>query len=366
MPLAGTSPAVTGGRESFPRKLDMDDYGSEKTTTSTSRPFIIKDGAKLFLSDLTTTTTTASPTSTSTKQPRKQKPAYYYTPRINPAFTVKASEECYCPCSKKMAEANKRDPFAEPRLLFALERARSYSGPGLEEEETTTSMPSEIDETTTMMFSEEEATTIPIDYEQTISDENYIEDYETKPEDIMETTIAPESMVKEDTTEEPPMAKEDLVPELEVDVPLPDSVTDATSIEEEDYSTYYPVKDEVTPPMTTEATEEEEVVQDSRPRYFQAFELTDIVDKIEADSDESNVVSNDKAPSAEIATCIKKFLVCIEKGFGEAVEVAEVAEAKKLPSKARNCYQGFQDCSGSVILIPDLYKNTVEEGQTEA
>ena len=77
-------------------------------------------------------------------------------------------------------------------------------------------------------------------------------------------------------------------------------------------------------------------------------------------------------PSTQIAKCISTFLSCLDiknrnaveniqetdvegSGFTE-VDVAKTPET--LNSTATNCYQSFQDCSGSVILIPGLYNGT--------
>ena len=79
------------------------------------------------------------------------------------------------------------------------------------------------------------------------------------------------------------------------------------------------------------------------PRYFQAFEFADLVSKIDPRSVPSES-SNEEEPSNEIINCIGEFLGCIEQKNSD----------EYLASRAKNCYQLFQDCSGSVILIPDL------------
>ena len=72
-------------------------------------------------------------------------------------------------------------------------------------------------------------------------------------------------------------------------------------------------------------------------------------------------------PSTQIAECISSFLSCLDKAHDNVVEGSKEADGEedtvenismKLPSKTKNCYQLFQDCSGSVILIPDLYNDT--------
>ena len=72
-------------------------------------------------------------------------------------------------------------------------------------------------------------------------------------------------------------------------------------------------------------------------------------------------------PSTKIVTCISSFLSCLDKDNDNVVEGSKEADAEEdtvdnisieLPSKTKNCYQLFQDCSGSVILIPDLYNDT--------
>ena len=58
---------------------------------------------------------------------------------------------------------------------------------------------------------------------------------------------------------------------------------------------------------------------------------------------------------------------CLDKDHDNVVEGSKEADEEEdtvdnisieLPSKTKNCYQLFQDCSGSVILIPDLYNDT--------
>ena len=91
------------------------------------------------------------------------------------------------------------------------------------------------------------------------------------------------------------------------------------------------------------------------PHFFQAFEFVDIVKKMEKVSSKEKVneekgTKAEHEPSNEIMNCISEFLGCIQ-GHPDFPESDEMA------AKARNCYQLFQDCSGSVILIPDLYRN---------
>ena len=91
---------------------------------------------------------------------------------------------------------------------------------------------------------------------------------------------------------------------------------------------------------------------------FKAFDLINIVESIEKSHEESTTsptigyteppnLESEPVPSQEISGCILGFISCLE-----------TKSDSKVSSKARNCYQMFQDCSGSVILIPDLYRNT--------
>ena len=77
-----------------------------------------------------------------------------------------------------------------------------------------------------------------------------------------------------------------------------------------------------------------------KPKYFQAFEFIEIVDKIS--SKETNEVEE---PSSTMIHCMEEFLGCLETDHDNA----------QLLAKAKQCYLQFRDCSGSVILIPDVY-----------
>lgn len=66
--------------------------------------------------------------------------------------------------------------------------------------------------------------------------------------------------------------------------------------------------------------------------------ISDVIDDVIGDDDEE---SNDK-----IADCISGFLACLDQGNDAGFESS---------SAEVDCYDAFQSCSGSVILIPDLY-----------
>ena len=82
-------------------------------------------------------------------------------------------------------------------------------------------------------------------------------------------------------------------------------------------------------------------------------------------------------PSTQIAKCISTFLSCLDIENRDAVqnikesdvegsgftEVGVANTPTTMNSTAMNCYQSFQDCSGSVILIPDLYNGTAPVNQ---
>ena len=53
---------------------------------------------------------------------------------------------------------------------------------------------------------------------------------------------------------------------------------------------------------------------------------------------------NEVEPSESITQCIGEFLGCLQ----------DKREGEKLSAQANQCYKLFQDCSGSVILIPDV------------
>ena len=130
-------------------------------------------------------------------------------------------------------------------------------------------------------------------------------------------------------------------------------------MESTENSTYYPViRDE----LLFEDESLNEIDVDEQPQFFQAFEFVDIVKKLKKPNEEEPMVSDTEnteqntentskpEPSDEIINCISEFLGCIESHPDLPRE--------ELSSKAKNCYQLFQDCSGSVILIPDLYRNS--------
>ena len=71
-------------------------------------------------------------------------------------------------------------------------------------------------------------------------------------------------------------------------------------------------------------------------------------------------------PSTKIAKCISTFLSCLdqEKDKNVVDETLTQDETKTLAEKSSvqsDCYKSFQDCSGSVILIPGLYNETSTE-----
>ena len=80
----------------------------------------------------------------------------------------------------------------------------------------------------------------------------------------------------------------------------------------------------------------------------------------------------DSMPSTQIAKCISTFLACLDKDNGQNVIQLEVegsgldestnAQKYSIPTES-NCYQTFQECSGSVLLIPDLYNESTLENK---
>ena len=85
-----------------------------------------------------------------------------------------------------------------------------------------------------------------------------------------------------------------------------------------------------------------------------------------------NLGEDDSKPSTKIAACISSFLSCLDKDNDIVKNSSKEIETKEgeleeglgskssiaLTSKTKTCYQSFQDCSGSVILIPNLYNGT--------
>ena len=77
---------------------------------------------------------------------------------------------------------------------------------------------------------------------------------------------------------------------------------------------------------------------------LKAFEFVEIARKLgeQEPEEEGTENTNEVEPSESITQCIGEFLGCLEKS------------GDKLSTRAKKCYQLFQDCSGSVILIPDV------------
>merc|ERR1711983_286932 len=108
---------------------------------------------------------------------------------------------------------------------------------------------------------------------------------------------------------------------------------------QEEVSTYYPIQNEDEEPITDLPP-----LEPIKPRFFQAFEFVEIARKLGEDpeEEEEGENTNEVEPSESITQCIGEFLGCLEKS------------GDKLSTRAKKCYQLFQDCSGSVILIPDV------------
>ena len=76
-------------------------------------------------------------------------------------------------------------------------------------------------------------------------------------------------------------------------------------------------------------------------------------------------------PNTQIAKCISTFLSCLDnekdKIANMIMDETTKKEATKTTSESTSiesdCYKSFQDCSGSIILIPGLYNGTSTETQ---
>ena len=82
-------------------------------------------------------------------------------------------------------------------------------------------------------------------------------------------------------------------------------------------------------------------------------------------------------PSTQIAKCISTFLSCLDNEKQKSIN--STIDDKTKDARLKNedasktsagstsldndCYNSFQDCSGSVILIPGLYNGTSTENQ---
>ena len=94
---------------------------------------------------------------------------------------------------------------------------------------------------------------------------------------------------------------------------------------------------------------------------FQAFDLLSVLETLEKNSEADDIKANndddvDKKssmtsssglePGVEVSDCLGRFLICLD----------DRSSSDDLSLKTRGCYKGFQDCSGTVIIIPDLYR----------
>lgn len=105
-----------------------------------------------------------------------------------------------------------------------------------------------------------------------------------------------------------------------------------------DTTTYYPIGDSTTEDQEDLTTFEPTPIV--KPKYFQAYEFNDLVAKLQ---EEDDIENNEAEPSNIIVNCIQSFLLCLQE------------PEENLAEKAGKCYVNFQTCSGSAILIPDLY-----------
>jgi len=249
------------------------------------------------LFDISTTTTPSTTTTAklTTKSNTTKRPNYKYS---RPTYFFSAptfGPPCYCPCLTSASYGSQKyDPFEEQKLLFDLERARGYS--------------TEDPLTTTQGMTEEEMTTIIPDTFR------YIQE---KGDSILEEQI-------EFTTT--------------MTTPHGRSLNYTNLESQEEVSTYYPIQNEDEEPITDLPP-----LEPIKPRFFQAFEFVEIARKLGEDpEEEEGENTNEVEPSESITQCIGEFLGCLEKS------------GDKLSTRAKKCYQLFQDCSGSVILIPDV------------
>ena len=101
--------------------------------------------------------------------------------------------------------------------------------------------------------------------------------------------------------------------------------------------------------------------EDEQPRSFDANSTSNLIEAtVEEVTAAGEELTEERAASSdEIADCISEFLECVdleEEGSGDSGESSP-------------CYKSFQDCSGSVILVPDLYQDQstvgVDDGLVE-
>ena len=108
-----------------------------------------------------------------------------------------------------------------------------------------------------------------------------------------------------------------------------------------DTTTYFPTV------FDSETTTFEPPVAAVKPAYFQAYDFSDILAKLDPEIEDNDNLAdeNEAEPSNVIANCMQEFLVCIQ---------SHSELDSNLAKKAGKCYFQYQDCSGSVILVPDL------------
>ena len=76
-------------------------------------------------------------------------------------------------------------------------------------------------------------------------------------------------------------------------------------------------------------------------------------------------------PNTQIAKCISTFLSCLDNEkdkianmiIDDTTEKTATKTTTESTSLENDCYKSFQDCSGSIILIPGLYNGTSTETQ---
>ena len=128
----------------------------------------------------------------------------------------------------------------------------------------------------------------------------------------------------------------------EMDGTIDDMTTQSSTTQKSQFSaiTYYPMGEKKTIKTKPTPTTQE-------PRVLGRFENTKPPDFEVIDPDTSD----------KVADCISQFLKCLDE--------EDVYAVTQHPTVTNGCYEVFQDCSGSVILIPDLYIGSVPYNKTK-
>ena len=284
---------------------------------------------------------------------------------------VKAPTTCYCPCADPKEGDRTYDDAVNNLIVKGLEDApsetRSLDPPSTP---TTPVLPDSADGSLAVTTTQKPTTTsLP---ETTPFETNPVIETATLSTKAVENSSPSSSSSTTEETEQTTLA---IISKSSTPSTSPKSTEASTQSQTDEVSTYYPVTsdsddnmskeptttNEIPEPLTDQEevtyypilSEENTATEQDQPRLFPVDDITDGL----FSSREALLYTDydTDASSDSIAACISQFLTCLDKGSEE-----------DLTSLEESCYDTFQECSGSVILIPDLYNqadsssNTVE------